>query len=378
MVKKSKSKNTPYYKNYISQMEPWFDNAEAHAVYKYVKSGGWLTEYTKTQELEKMIADYTGVKYCIMTPNGTISLMIALMALGVGSGDEVIVPNLTMIATANAAAILGIKPVLVDVEPETLCLDLKKAERRLSKNTKAVIYVAFNGRSGDMEKIVKFCKSNNLFLIEDAAQALGSFYKGTHLGTFGDIGSFSFSVPKIITTGQGGALITNNGKLMNKIRKIKDFGRLSGGNDTHNDWGWNFKFTDLQAVVGIEQMKKLPWRARRKKEIFEGYRQGLKSVPQINFLKTDLNQTTPWFIDIFTKNPDRLALYLKECEIGTRKIYPMISSQKIYRQEYLTKEFPISKRFSSRGLWLPSSSKLTNEQVDFVVSRIKKYFTLSA
>ena len=226
-------------KKVIPQMEPYFDDAETNAIYRYMKSGGWLTEFGKTKEMEQMISDFTGAPYCIMTTNGTISLIIALLALDIKPGEEILIPNLTMIASPNSAKLLGIKPTLVDIDPKTLCIDINEAEKKLSKHTKALMYVPFNGRSGKMEEAVGFCKKNNLFLIEDAAQALGSFYNGKHLGTFGDIGSFSFSTPKIITTGQGGALITRKKSIYNKIKKIKDFGRKKGGIDNHEDWGWN-------------------------------------------------------------------------------------------------------------------------------------------
>lgn len=358
----------------IPQMEPWFDEAETQAVSAYMQSGGWIMEFKKTEEFEHEIANFTGAPYCVMTTNGTISLSLALLALGLKAGDEVLVPNITMIATPNAARLVGITPILVDVEPSTLCMDLARAKEAITPKTKALIYVAFNGRSSDMEEMVRFCRSHNLALIEDAAQALGSFWQGMHLGTFGDVGSFSFSVPKIITTGQGGALITASEDLAQKLRQLKDFGRKSGGIDIHEEWGWNFKFTDLQAVIGLEQMKKLPWRIARKKEIWQRYADGLMAAKQIELLPTNLNNTTPWFIDIFVDEPDRLAAYLKEQGIGTRRIYPAIHTQKIYADAYAGKSFPTSERYAARGLWLPSSSKLSNEEISHVVNSIKMYY----
>lgn len=355
-------------------MEPWFDEAETQAVFNYMKGGGWVMEFKKTEELEKRIAEFTGAKYAMMTVNGTISLTIALLALGIKEGDEILVPDLTMIATPNSAALVGIKPILVDVEPKTLCLDLEKAEKIITRKTKAMIYVPLNGRAGGMKAIVKFCKKHKLFLIEDAAQALGSFWGGKHLGTFGQIGSFSFSVPKIITTGQGGALITDSPALYKKMKLIKDFGRSYGGNDIHDDWGWNFKFTDLQAVIGIEQMKKLPWRLKRKKEIYQRYVSGLKDIKGIEFIPTDLKNTSPWFIDIYVKNRGALAAHLESKGIGTRKIYPPVHTQKIYHKAYRRKHFPVSVHYSNRGLWLPSSSKLSNAQIDYIIDSIREYY----
>lgn len=361
-------------KKLIPQMEPWFDEAEAKAVYDYMKSGGWVTEFKKTEELESMIKRYTGSQYCTMTSNGTISLIIALLALNLKPGDEILIPNLTMIATPNSAVILGLKPVLVDIEEKSLCMDMKKAEKAITARTKAVMYVPLNGRCGEMEEIVSFCQKNKLFLIEDSAQALGSFYKKRHLGTFGDIGSFSFSTQKIISTGQGGALVTNDTRIYQRIKKIKDFGRIKGGIDVHDEFGWNFKFTDLQAVIGIEQMEKLEERVRRKKEIYKKYVSLLSDIKEISFVETDLFQTTPWFIDIYVDKPNDLMGYLASNNIGTRKIYPPITSQKIYKSDYKKESFPVSSNFSSRGLWLPSSSKLKDKEIDFIVKAIHRYF----
>lgn len=358
----------------IPQMEPWFDEAETQAVTTYMQSGGWIMEFKKTAELEKVIADFTGASHCIMMPNGTISLTLALIALGIKTGDEVLVPDLTMIASPNAVVLAGAVPILMDIEPRTLCVNLDKAKEAITPRTKALMYVAFNGRSGDMAEAVNFCRVNNLFLIEDAAQAFGSYFGGKHLGTFGDAGSFSFSVPKIITTGQGGALVTTREDIAQKLRRLKDFGRAQGGIDIHEDWGWNFKFTDLQAIVGLEQMKKLPWRIARKKEIWRRYTDGLKDITQIELLPTNLNNTAPWFIDIFVDDADALQAYLKEKGVGTRRIYPAIHTQKIYADAYQGRSFPISEHYAVRGLWLPSSSKLSNEEIDYVVNAIKMYY----
>ena len=178
---------------FIVQMEPSFDQAEISALIKYFKNGGWGGEYVQTEALEKKLSVFTGGQYCSMVSNGTVSLIISLMALGLKSGDEVLIPDMTMIASPNAAVLLGIKPVLVDVDPENLCLNLDRAKKLITKKTKALMYVPFNGRSGNMNLVVNFCQQHGLFLIEDAAQALGSYWQGKHLGTFGDIGSFSFS-----------------------------------------------------------------------------------------------------------------------------------------------------------------------------------------
>jgi len=183
---------------YIPQMQPWIGEEEKKAVVEYLDSGGWLTEFTRTRDLEQALAAYVGARHVAMVANGTVSLFAALAALGVGAGHEVLVPDLTMIASANTVLLAGATPVFVDVEPATLCLDLEQAERLITERTKAIMLVSFNGRAPDMERAVALARRHRLFLVEDAAQALGSRWRGRHLGTFGDIGSFSFSSPKVI------------------------------------------------------------------------------------------------------------------------------------------------------------------------------------
>lgn len=359
----------------INQMEPWIDEAEKRAVMEYLDSGGWLTEFKKTQEFEEMIADYVGSRYACVVSNGTISLTIALMALGIGHGNEVIVPDYTMIATANAVVLAGARPILVDIDPENLCLNLDLAEEAITPKTKAIMFVSINGRCPDMNRVVALARKYNLFLIEDAAQSLGSRYKDKHLGTFGEIGSFSFSSPKIITTGQGGALVTDDDELFSKISKIKDFGRSSRGVDFHEIIGFNAKFTDLQAVIGIEQMKKLDWRVKKKKEIYKLYLDLLTDIKEIEFIDTNLEDCSPWFIDILVKETgtrEALAGFLNEKGIGTRPFYPAIHTQPPYAR--VSGEFSNSERVSQRGLWLPSSSFLTDEDVAMVCGEIRGYY----
>lgn len=359
-------------RKFINQIEPWIGEEEAVAMNTYLRSGGWLTEFKQTQEFERLLSEYIGSKYVSVVANGTVSLAIAIMALGIGTGDEVIVPDYTMIASANAVLLAGATPVFVDIERETLCLDLEKAKAAVSAKTKAIMFVNLNGRSPDMGAVKEFASRHGLYLIEDAAQALGSRSKGKHLGSFGEIGSFSFSAPKVITTGQGGCLVTDDESLHKKIRKIKDFGRQRGGVDIHEELGFNFKFTDVQAVIGVEQMKKLDWRVQRKKEIFDLYRTQLEAVKEVEFIPTSLEDTSPWFIDVLVPEPEALQGFLKEKGIGSRPFYPPVHTQAPYR---LTASFPVSEDISKRGLWLPSSSFLPDDDINYICNEIKGFFS---
>ena len=361
--------------NFIPQMIPWFGEEETKAVQTYMQSGGFFMEFKKTQEFEKRIAEVTGSKHAIVVNNGTISLIIANFVLGIGKGDEVIIPNYTMIATANSVQLVGAKPIFVDIDETTLCMNLDQTKKAITDRTKAILFVNANGRypKEGIDSFVDLAKEKNVILIEDSAQALGSFYPdGRHMGTVGEIGSFSFSVPKIISTGQGGALITNSDQIATEIRKMKDFGRVGGGFDIHSSVGLNAKFTDIQAVIGIEQMKKLPYRLSRKKEILKIYQNELVNISEIKFFEQDLNCTTPWFIDVLIeKKRDELIPYLKKNGIGSRTMYPPINKQECYQIEG---EHPVSNKIGEKGLWLPSFTQITNEEIDKVCDTIKKFF----
>lgn len=354
----------------INQMEPWIDKEEEKEVLAVMRSG-WITEAGETKKFEDMIAKFVGSKYCHVVSNGTMSLYIAMKALGIGPEDEVIVPDMTMVASINTIVLTGAKPVIVDVEKETLCLDLDQMQKKITKKTKAVMPVLLNGRAPDMNRLMKITKQHNMFVIEDAAQALGSYYRNKHLGTFGDIGSFSFSTPKVITTGQGGALVTNNKKLADMMYRIKDFGRIDRRTQDHDEIGFNFKFSDVLAAIGVVQMRKLPWRLERKKEMFALYKKELEGVKQITFLPTDLKQISPWFIDIFVPDPLKLQKFLKENGIGSREFYPALHKTKPYKN---IGTFPNSLWASQHGLWLPSSTFLKNSDIINVCKKIKEFY----
>lgn len=358
---------------FINQMEPLIEKEEIQAVNEYMSSGAWLTEFTKTKEFGRMVAEYAGAKYGYILTNGTVTLTTALWACGLKAGDEVLVPDYTMVATANAAVLMGCTVKFVDISRRNLCMDLDNMKSAISPKTRAVMLVTINGRYPDeFEEFVAYCRSKDIWLIEDAAQSLGSRFKGRHLGTFGDIGSFSFSMPKIITTGQGGALITDNDELAEKISKLRDFGREKPGADHYLTQGWNFKFTDLQAVIGIEQMKKVPARVERKKAIGRLYEKHLAKIPQIEMIPTNYDNTAPWFFDILVDKRVELKDYLKANGIGTREFYPALHAEPVFA---VTGEaFPVAEEIARKGLWLPSAVQLTDEQVEMVCRTISEYF----
>ena len=292
-----------------------------------------------------------------------------------GPGDIVAVPNYTMIATINAVKWAGAEPLICDIDPETMCLDLNNLKKSVNL-LKALIYVSINGRSGNMDDIVNFCKKHNCLLVEDSAQAMGSCFNNKLLGTYGDLGVYSLTPHKIITTGQGGIIVTNNSKYYSKVKSLKDFSRTKPGVDIHNSIGYNFKFTDLQSVIGIEQIKTIDYRVQKKRKLYSNYFDKLNNINQIQLISTDIQQVTPWAIDIVLESKkirDNLAKYLFSKGVRSRVFYPTLNSQKPY--SYFKKgSFPVSESISERGLWLPSSIGLSDKEVDFVCDNIIDYF----
>jgi perosamine synthetase len=366
-----------YENKFIPQFEPLFENEEKEAVKNYMDNVGFITEFKLTQKFESRLAEVTGARHCIVVNNGTISLTLASLALGLQPGDTVLVPNYTMVATPNSQMLAGIQPIFCDVEPNSLCIDLTDASKRIKKSTKAIIFVAANGRlpTDQYESVKLFAEKHSLFLIEDAAQSLGSSIDGRNIGTFGDVGSLSFSAPKIISTGQGGALLTNNDDIAAMIRKKKDFGRASGGNDIHDEIGFNFKFTELQAAVGLAQLEKLSDRVIRKKDIYRQYKKYLHDCNKVKLFHNDCEITAPWFIDIMCENRDQLVPFLKNYGIGTRVMYPPINRQKAYHQHpQHSEDFLVSSTVGKFGLWLPSSVQLKDDQIKYICSKIKDFY----
>ena len=356
------------------QMRPLFGEEEKKAVCDYMSEDGFITEFKRTEQFENLIAEFTGARHCIVVNNGTVSLTLAALAAGIQAGDEVIMPNYTMIATPNSVKMFGATPIFADVEPETLCLDIVKTRQAITPKTRAIMFVSANGRypRSGIGAFEQLANERNLLLIEDAAQSLGSFYPdGRHIGRAGIIGSFSFSAPKIISTGQGGALITDDDVLATKIRRLKDFGRTSSGNDIHDTIGYNFKFTELQAVIGIEQMKKLPSRVVRKKEIWRRYAANLMGISGISLFDHDLEHTSPWFIDSIVEKREALMAHLNGTGIGTRIMYPPINRQQAYR---IPGDHHVSNRIGQYGLWLPSAVQLTDIEIDHICTNIREFY----
>jgi perosamine synthetase len=342
-----------------------------------VLESGYINEGEVTERFERHIAERVGARHAVATTSGTTAIFLALAARGIGHGDEVIVPDVTFIATANAVTLAGATPVLVDVDPETLNVDPDAVERAIGPRTRAITPVHVTGRSADMEAICAIAKKHALAVVEDAAEALCSRHKGRALGTWGDAGCFSFSPNKTITSGQGGMIVTDDERLAQRVRELKDQGRPmrgTGGDDLHPSLGYNFKLTNLQSAVALGQLQYLDERLARQRRIHELYAAGLRGVRGIDVLPFDTaNGECPQWTDALCDRRDALVEYLKTRGASCRRYWFPLHSQAPYRQP--DDAFPNATASCRRALWLPSAFTLTDEDVCAVVELVRAFYS---
>jgi len=345
-------------------------------VVQRVLESQYINEGDVTTEFENQIAKLIGAKHAIATTSGTTAIFLGLAALGIGHGDEVLVPDVTFIATANAVTLAGATPVLVDVAAESLNLCLVSAEKALTSQTKGIVPVHVSGRGADMRAIMQFAQAHRLCVVEDAAEALLSQHHGRYLGTFGHAGCFSFSPNKTITTGQGGMIVTNDDELAIRLRQLKDQGRPvrgTGGDDLHPVIGFNFKLTNLQAAVGLAQLAHLPSRIERLKSIHSVYQHGLAEVPQVRLPGFAIaTGEVPQWTDAVCQSRDDLANFLRLRGFSCRKFWHPVHTQKPYLLS--DSQFPVSTAMSRSALWLPSAFQLSDEDIGRVCSAVRDFY----
>ena len=356
----------------INWFEPKINNFNYNILRSTLKNN-FISEGRVTSFLEKKIAKFLKIKNVVMTSSGTSALYLALRSLNISPKDEVILPNITYVATLNAIKLTGAKPVLADVNKNTSLLDLSEVKKKISKKTKAIIFVHISGRSGNLKEILKFAKLKKIKIIEDAAEAFGSKYKNKRIGTLGDLGCFSFTPTKIITSGQGGAVVANNKRLIDQIRSLKDQGRTEkkvGGDDQHDLFGGNFKFNDILASVLIPQILKINNYLTKAEKINAYYRKKLREVKKIEFYEKAEGETCIW-TEIKTDKRDKLFDFLLKKKIKCRKIWKPLSSFKVNR---IRKKFNNSEIISKKLMWLPSSLSLSFSELNEICRLIKIFF----
>ena len=357
--------------------EPFLGEEELNNVIEALKSGWISSKGAFIEEFERDFSNYCDRKYGVATSNGTVALHLALKALGIGKGDEVIVPDLTFVAVANTVTYCNAKPVFVDSHPDYWCIDPQKIEEKITTRTKAIVPAHLYGHPCDMDPIIKIAEDHNLFIVEDAAEAHGAKYKGKKVGSFGDISCFSFYGNKIITTGEGGMCLTNNEDLVEKMRILRDHGMNPDKRYWYDIIGFNYRMTNLQAAVGVAQLEKLSEFVEKKRQIARWYSEGLKELeeeelitghPEMEWAKCVYWMYCILIEDKFGMSRDNLMRKLKEEEIDTRPFFYPVHVMPPYKNNG---KFPVAEEISRKGINLPSGVNLTKEMIERVVNTIK-------
>ncbi len=355
--------------------EPEVGDKELEYVTECITSN-WISSVGKfVTQFEEEFAHFCGTKYAVATSNGTVALHLALAVLGVGAGDEVIVPTLTFIATANTVTYTGAKPVFVDSEPDTWNIDPEKIGPAITPRTRAIIPVHLYGHPANMEPIIELAEKYNLYVIEDAAEAHGATYNSRIVGSIGDMGCFSFFGNKIITTGEGGMITTNNKEFEQKARMLRDHGVSPDKKYWHPVIGFNYRLTNIQAAIGVAQLEKVDRVLDRKREIAMFYNSLLKDVTGITLPpEASWAKNVFWMYSILIEEEygigrDELIAKLKESGVDSRPVFYPIHTMPPYRQDIV---LPVAEELGSKGISLPSGIGLKDEEIERVASLIKK------
>ncbi len=337
----------------------------------WISSNG---EYIR--RFEGAFGEFCGVRHALSCTNGTVALHLALLALGVGPGDEVLVPTLTYIATANAVTYCGARPVFVDVEPETWNLDPSLLEAQITARTKGIIVVHLYGHPVDMDPVVAIARKHNLFVVEDAAEAHGAQYRARPVGSLADVATFSFYGNKILTTGEGGMVVTDDDHLATRIRHLKGQGMDPDRRYWFTAVGYNYRMTNIAAAIGLAQLEKAQWHIRRRREVASWYREDLARIPGIVW-----QAEKPWArhaywmvaLRLSEDNPPRddVIERLRHEGVETRPVFYPIHTLPPYREKADGLAFPVAEGIARHGINVPTWAGLTRDDVRYVSSKLQ-------
>ena len=339
---------------------------------------GWISSTGRfVGEFERRCAEYCRVPHAISTSNGTTALHLALLVLGIGPGDEVIVPTLTFIASANSVAYTGAKPVFVDSEPVSWNLDPAAVENAITPRTKAIMAVHLYGHPADMRALRVICDRHKLHLVEDAAEAFGSTYHGEPAGSLSDIATFSFFGNKIITTGEGGMVLTRSAELAEKCRILRDHGMSPTRRYWHPVLGYNYRMTNLQAAVGVGQIEKIDAIIAAKRRIAADYQTLLAGIPGLTLPVEPAGSRSVFWLNslcvdpmLFGTDRDTVMAELKKYGIETRPVFPVVNQQPYYAAGPHV-HMPVAEQLSARGLSLPSDASLSLKEIQHVAKCLR-------
>jgi len=367
--------------------KPYLTRDEAQSAYDVILSG-WVTQGPKVEVFERDFCDYTGAKYSVAISNGTTALHLAMIISGIGYGDEVICPSMSYIATANCIKYTGAKPVFADVNPETYNIDVVDAEKKITDKTKAILIVHQIGMPADINAFKSLCEKYDLKLIEDAACATGSAYKGKKIGTHSELVCFSFHPRKVITTGEGGMITTFNEEYYKRLKLLRQHAisfssiqRHSSDKiifEEHLETGYNYRMSDIHASIGIKQLEKLDWIINERRKIALRYIEGLKDIESIRLpIEKEGYFSNYQSFCIYIKNNNRvsrneLMQKLLEEGISTRRGVMTSHREKAYRDDYNDIILPNSEDVADNSILIPLYIPMKDKDVETVIENLKK------
>jgi perosamine synthetase len=361
--------------SFIPVSQPSITTLEIDYVVDALRSG-WVSSLGRYIDLfEAKFAEFCGTQYALTTSSGTTALHLVLESYGIGAGDEVIVPDLTFIATANAVAYTGAKPIFVDIEEDTLCIDPLAVEKAITPHTKAIIAVHLYGHPANMPALNQIANDYSLIVIEDAAEAHGAAIQGRRTGALGHCGVFSFYGNKIITSGEGGMVTTNDEELYHRAKYLRDHAMSSSKRYWHTEIGYNYRMTNLQAALGLAQLNRIDDFLTRKRDIFERYQHLLADIPNLK-----LNFTADWASNVFwlvclevigwtDVERDRFMLALQQMGVDSRPYFYPMSDMPMYLNNKMST--PIAHKVSQRGINIPSYMDMSDKDIDRVANAIR-------
>lgn len=367
--------------------KPYLTTDEAQAAYDTILTG-WITQGPRVADFEKKFAEYTGARYAVALSNCTTALHLSMIVSGIGAGDEVICPSMSYIATANAIRYVGANPVFAEVNPVTYNLDVQDAERKIGPKTKAILLVHQIGMPADIDAFTALAKKHNLKLIEDAACAAGSAYKGGKIGSHSELVCFSLHPRKVISTGDGGFITTNNEAYYERIKLLRQHGMSVNDRvrhesnkvifEDHVELGYNYRMTDIQAAVGIHQLAKLDWIVAERRKIARQYQEALADIPFIRLPKEE---------EGYFSNFQSFSIYLhKDCPvsrnelmqrmlddgIATRRGIMTAHRETAYKQEYAHVSLPVSEDAADNSIIIPLYIPMEQSDIEKVIAGFRK------
>lgn len=373
------SEKTKYYDAYMSRVGaekmPVYEPSLGHQEIEFltdVIQRNWLSEGKYVREFESRLSRICQRQFALTFCNATAAFISGMKSLGIGPGDEVVVPSFAHSADPNSIAVTGATPVFADVDERTLCLSTDTIEAVRTRKTKAVLHINAYGNAGELDDIAAYAKQHGLIFINDCAPALYGTYRARSIASYGDFAVLSFFADKTITTGEGGMMLTDNADLIGEANIYKHDGRRERGYDLIERIGFNFRITELQAAVGVAQLNRIEHFVRRKLEVLEAYRQDLAGIPEIELFRFNPEGgIVPHRVILLVPEARPLIDHLNARGIGVRTLFMPMHSMPVYKS---AQRFPVTERLYARGVCLPSAPTLTQANIEYICDAIRDYY----